>query len=249
MKDIRYLLSIKELLEDGADGTLAKAAYEKLDGERQRKLEKITNERKRAESIGAGLLLQLAVQKLSALGEEKIAEEERGNVPVKEMDAAKDVCLFSVTELLSKLHHPIETDYGYSEKGKPYFKNFPWHFNLSHSEEYVFLVASKEEVGVDIQQKKSFYNERILRRFFTKEEQALWEAYEVPEEKEDFFWRMWIRKEAYGKLTGEGIAKAVSVNVTEPVEIEKLGVLWEHYSLIPNYYIAVCKWAEKESND
>lgn len=248
MNDFRYLLSIKELLADVSGEDLAKAAYEKLDNERQRKLEKITNERKRAESIGAGLLLQLAVQKLINLGAENIAEEECESVPAKEGEATNEVCLFSVTELLSKLHNPIAIEYGYGEKGKPYFKNFPWHFNLSHSEEYVFLVVSEEEVGVDIQHKKSFYNERILRRFFTKAEQELWEAHEVPEEKEEFFWRMWIRKEAYGKLTGEGIAKAVSVNVTENDEVDKLGVQWEHYSVLPDYYMAVCKWAQKERN-
>lgn len=246
MNDIRYLLSISELLDALTKDTLVEVAYKKLDKQRLQKVKNITNEKKRAESIGAGLLIQLAVQEANSPESEHKISEEYENNPMKEQGAIQNVCLLSVSELLAKLHNPIETEYGYHENGKPYFTNFPWHFNLSHSEEYVFLVLSEQEVGVDIQQERSFYNERILRRFFTKEEQELWKAHEIPEEREKFFWRMWIRKESYGKLTGEGIAKAVSVNVTQADEISKLGVEWEHYEMLPGYHMASCKWIENK---
>lgn len=230
MNDIRYLLSIRELLESPDREKILEEAYGKLDAERLQKINKITNEKKRAESICAGLLLQLGVQELC-----RTRETTGSQIP-----------LLTVSQVLAMLGEPIEIEYTYGERNKPYFRNLPWYFNLSHSEEYVFCVFSEQEVGVDIQYKRSFYNERILRRFFTKEEQALWESLATPEERETFFYRMWIRKEAYGKLTGEGIAKAVSVNVTGEDEIAKLGVIWEHFEVLPDYQIGVCKGLGKK---
>lgn len=247
MKDIGYLLSIKELLDEATKEALLKAAYKKLDSERRRKLENITNEKKRAESIGAGLLLQLAVQELLF--------ENGKNAASMAMDRGKDLSqasaaaiqLLTVSQVLAKLGAPIEIEYIYSENGKPRFRDYPWHFNLSHSEEYVFCVLSEQEVGVDIQCKRTFNNERILRRFFTEEEQKNWEQCDSEEEREQYFYRMWTRKEAYGKMTGEGIAKAVSVNVMNEEAVEKLGCLLWDYEMIPQYRIAVCKGiGEKE---
>jgi len=219
MQDITYLLSIQELLEESTKKELTEIAYKKLDGERRKKAQNITNETKRAESIGAGLLLQLGLQ--------RIQEE-------------KKIQVLTVSQVLSLLGEPIEAVYGYGEKRKPYFKDIPRQFNLSHSGEYVLCVFSKQEVGVDIQQKKKGYQERILQRFFTKEEQETWQNLLTREEKDDYFYRMWTAKEAYGKLTGEGITKAISVN-TSPETAEKLRVEWKYYDDLAEYAISVCK--------
>lgn len=239
MNDIRYLLSIEELLKEATKDALYAAAFEKLDSERQRKVKSIANEKKRAESMGAGLLLQMAVQELTVKCEPKDAGEAANQ--------GDNVQLFSVSELLSKLQSPIAIEYVYGENGKPAFRSMPWHFNLSHSGEYVFLVVSGQEVGVDIQYKRSFYNERILRRFFSKEEQTLWETCEKTKDREELFYRMWIRKEAYGKLTGDGILKNVQKNVMAEKEVSRLGICFEHFEVLSDYQMAVCKWAEKES--
>ena len=234
MSDRRYLLSLKELWEGSAEQSaeqLKKLACTKLDRERLRKLGEITLERKRDECIGAGLLLQLGVQQ------------------------REDVSQYlTVSQVIAKLGEPIEPEYTYSERGKPYFKNIPIYFNLSHSEEYVFCVFSKQEVGADIQYQKQGAKERIVKRFFTEAEQDAWDRCPASE-KEPFFYKMWTRKEAYGKLTGEGIAVAAGVNVlTDLPEVfmdstqdDTLGVCWEEYDMLDGYQITVCKRAgEKE---
>ncbi len=226
MQDIKYLLSIKELLEESTKEQLAEIAYKKVDSERRRKAENITNEKKWAESIGAGLLLQLGLQEIHNKGE-------NGTIPV-----------FTVSQVLAKLGDPIEVAYEYGEKNKPYFRDLPWYFNISHSGEYVLCVLSKQEVGVDIQYKSSSYQERILHRFFTEKEKELWEYCATREEKEDFFYRLWTAKEALGKLTGEGIGKTISVNVTDSEETEGMRVVWEYYDSLPKYGISICKWKE-----
>lgn len=100
-----------------------------------------------------------------------------------------------------------------SEDGKPYFDGVSnLYFNLSHSEKMVMCVVSDCEIGCDIQ-----YCDRkvkgIADRFYTEGEQAY--MYEKTDTKEDDageindrFYRIWTRKEAYIKLTGEGLKKS-----------------------------------------
>ena len=55
--------------------------------------------------------------------------------------------------------------------------------------------------------------ERMWRGFFTEREAAaLEQAGEERETRERLFYRLWARKEAYGKLTGKGIAAALEVD-------------------------------------
>jgi len=244
MQDIKYLLSIKELLEESTKEQLAEIAYKKVDSERRKKVEKITNETKWAESIGAGLLLQLGLQQIHNVGKkEGITKEDV--LSLSDGDTRDNaIPILSVSQVLAKLGEPVEATYEYGKNNKPYFRDLPWYFNISHSKEYVFCVLSKQEVGVDIQYKRTFYQERILHRFFTEKEKKLWEQCATQKEKDDFFYRMWTAKEALGKLTGEGIGKTVSLNVTDSQEAERLGVVWEHYDGLPEYALSICKWKE-----
>lgn len=231
MKGIRYLLSIKELLDGSMAEQLAKRAYEKLDGERRRKLDDIKAERRYVEGLGAGLLLQLGVQEFYR---EKCCT---GNEGIVTADAEPVRCL-TVSQALSLLGEPIEVTYSYGTKGKPYFQDIPVFFNLSHSGDYVCCVFSEQEVGVDIQYRKSLSSDGIVRRFFAETEQKLWENGSVGEDSGKLFYRLWTRKEAYGKLTGEGIAGAASVDVLAG---ENLSVCWEDYEILDGYQLAVCK--------
>lgn len=241
MQDRRYLLSLKNILEECAEeqdncgqlDMLRAKACRLLDAERLKKLEHIKSERKQLESIGAGLLLQLAVWE--ALAGQEIKESQ-----------ASEIVQLSFAQLLERFtaqREPIPLEYTYGSQGKPYLKNVPYYFSISHSGDYVLCVLSKQEVGADIQQKMSNVNERILRRFFSPEEKNCWEQCDTETEKRDFFYQMWCRKEAYGKLTGEGISGAVSVNMCDK-ENEYNAVIWkiEEYAISDDYQIAICKW-------
>lgn len=243
MKEIRYLLSINELLDESPEtAQLAEQAYAKLDAERKRKLDGMKPGRKYAECLGAGLLLQLGLQRSRVEVESSSGSSEaKSNEDVAGLTFKSSVQCLKVSEVVAQLGAPIEPKYTYGEKGKPYFQNFPVFFSLSHSGDYVFCAFSEREVGADIQYRKPFPNERVVRRFFTLEERKAWESCATNEEREKLFYRLWTRKEAYGKLTGEGIAATVSANVLS------LKASWEDYDLPDDYYISVCKSpAEKE---
>lgn len=88
------------------------------------------------------------------------------------------------------------------EGGKPMLKNHPEiHFNLSHCKSAVACVVGDEPVGVDIERVRK-YDESLAR--YTMNEQELQEI-EASTDKSHAFIRLWTRKEAVLKLTGEGI--------------------------------------------
>ena len=230
MQDRRYLLSLEEISdtlqveERLEEDRLLEVAASKLDRERLKKLENIKHGKSRLESLGAGLLLQLAVQ-------EALCER-------RNFQSGEETTYLTFSQLLEKVQEPLPLEYSYGEQGKPYLKNYPFYFNISHSGKYVFCVLSEQEIGADIQWKAPQVNERVLKRFFSLEERAYWERCSTEEEKRDFFYQMWCRKEAYGKLTGKGIADAVSVDMC----MLELPVAIEEYELSEDYQIAVCKW-------
>lgn len=258
MQDRRYLLSIEELLEDNISGELREKCLRFLDENRLQRALSSKGKRKLAENIGAGLLLQLAVREMLAQAVTESGEVQKTVTESGDARKAVTECLsnvregwlffkFSLSELLYTLEKydnlPLPLEYTYSEKGKPFLKNYPYYFNLSHSGNYVFCVISEQEVGADIQWEKPGTEERIVRRFFTEEEKKTWEKCVSQEEKLHWFYMMWARKEAYGKLTGDGISAVIGrpVNSGGTKAAEKKQVCFEDYEL-EDYRIAVCKW-------
>ncbi len=88
------------------------------------------------------------------------------------------------------------------EGGKPMLKDHPEiHFNLSHCKSAVACVIGDEPVGVDIERVRS-YNAQLARH--TMNDAELQEI-EANDDKARAFIRLWTKKEALLKLTGEGI--------------------------------------------
>lgn len=94
-------------------------------------------------------------------------------------------------------------DYNYYAKGKPYiFSIEPLKFNISHSENIITCVISKREVGVDIERDREMTKATIARVFTENERKTI--------VNESDYIRLWTMKEAYAKLTGEGISDVIS---------------------------------------
>lgn len=90
-----------------------------------------------------------------------------------------------------------------AESGKPYFKNVPYYFNISHSCGRAVCVLDKGEVGVDIEFTKKKRNfELIAKNFFGQGEI---ERFYGAKNKAEEFYRIWTRKEALLKKSGSGI--------------------------------------------
>lgn len=90
-----------------------------------------------------------------------------------------------------------------TDKGKPYFAGRnDIRFSLSHTGGAVMCVVSGSECGCDIEKAdRTGYLDAIAKRVFSPRE--LKEYLDDP----DIFFKLWTKKEAYAKYTGEGIAQ------------------------------------------
>lgn len=239
MKNQCYLLSLEEILAGADREKLLKATFGKVDNARRMRAESMQPGKARAACLGAGLLLQFAVQeRAKAYGAEagrwKPAEAGSDEYP-------EGLTVYSVSQVLQLLGEPLELVLDYGKKGKPYLKEYPYFFNLSHSGEYVICAVSDQEIGADIQQCVSTDVERLAGRFFSAEECKVLAEYETERERRRFFFRQWARKEAYGKLIGEGIAGTITVNLLPGAGGEAKELCWQEWDLSERYKIALCQ--------
>ncbi|MBQ6187286.1 MAG: 4'-phosphopantetheinyl transferase superfamily protein [Prevotella sp.] len=108
------------------------------------------------------------------------------------------------------LRRALKEEYGIEEKpiftlgehGKPYIVGHEdIHFNLSHCREAVACVIDRQSVGIDIET-VGRYKENVARHTMNDAEMEEILSAEHPEMA---FTRLWTRKEAMVKLTGEGL--------------------------------------------
>lgn len=278
MENKYYLLSVKELCEDNGDERLSREVLDRVDKDRREKAVHMRARAGRAASLGAGLLLQMAVQGALKEGTDREEAENRGTegkkirilvegvgpAGGKRQDRATEgnLAVYTVSQALKLLEEPLDLKFRYGPNGKPYLQDHPFYFNLSHSGEYVFCAISDREVGVDIQQYRPVDESRLARRFFSVEEQKALTRCLDSEERRKLFYRLWTRKEAYGKLTGEGITASMGRNVLPADElltldmpllsqlrVEKLrtekadmkSLFWQEW-ILEGYSIALCQY-------
>lgn len=252
----KYLLDIRAFVEREDRQMLIGEAFARLDEERAEKARRIRQEKGMAASLGAGLLLQFAVRRAEAaraaeaavragsaraLEPERKAESEHAAEYVRTAGSALVQC--TVPELLETLEAPLTFAYRYGQGGKPYFENYPYYFNLSHSGNYVACALSEREVGIDLQEHRGAAIERVAKRYFSPAEvSALMQA----RDRAALFFRLWARKEAYGKLSGKGIMEVVGRDLwnggAEAVVDVGETLCFEEYDGLQGYSMAVCRY-------
>lgn len=96
------------------------------------------------------------------------------------------------------------------EFGKPHLKGMPdFHYNLSHSGDWVVLAFGDTQVGVDIQKMEwDVGKERVARRFFSPQEQEY--LFRQENGRKLRFYEIWTRKESWLKYLGTGIGKPLN---------------------------------------
>ena len=97
----------------------------------------------------------------------------------------------------------------FNKYNKPYLKNRNIYFNISHDKNTTVLVTSDKEIGVDIEYYT--YKESVMKKYYNEFEQQ-----EIinSNNKEYEFTRIWVMKEAYVKMKGQGISYGLQNVVT-----------------------------------
>ena len=105
---------------------------------------------------------------------------------------------------------PSQLHFDYSQRGKPMLKDSserpPLHFNLGHSGDLILIAVTRRcSVGIDIEWVRPIPKlENIALRYFSTREVADLTA--MPKDQQlRTFYRLWTRKEASLKATGEGL--------------------------------------------
>lgn len=108
----------------------------------------------------------------------------------------------------------------YGEHGKPMIAGSPHiHFNLSHCREAAICVVSNQPVGVDVESVREYKESLVHYTMNDEEVSQIMQAVRPDVE----FTKLWTKKEAVLKLSGEGIHNDMkSVLTTCPHQIETI---------------------------
>lgn len=103
----------------------------------------------------------------------------------------------------------IDMEIIYNENGKPYFSKKSIYFNISHSEDYVIVVISDKEIGVDIEKIKNISLSTI--KLFSNKNEI---DYIVKDKKFLCFraFQIYTLKEAYIKKYGKNLSELLNIN-------------------------------------
>jgi 4'-phosphopantetheinyl transferase len=133
---------------------------------------------------------------------------------------------------------PSELRFAYTPRGKPFLdsKNAAGiHFNLSHSGDLALIaVAVGRRVGVDLElvQERSDAHEIARTYWAAAEQHALRQV--PPAEQCRTFYRLWTRKEAVLKASGQGITDGLRApDVSVGLRVEVAGSRWLLFDLDP----------------
>ncbi|WP_033708578.1 4'-phosphopantetheinyl transferase superfamily protein [Bacillus cereus] len=144
----------------------------------------------------------------------------------------------------------------YNEYGKPFVENFSdFHFNISHSGEWVVCGTANSNVGIDIEKVSEIEALKLANEFFSDEE-----FYDISsmnsDEQINYFYDIWTLKESYIKTIGKGLyipLNSFSIKKESRTLISYKNIpkdfYFRQYSIEPNYKISACAAREEFPQD
>ena len=128
--------------------------------------------------------------------------------------------------------------------GKPYLQDYPdFHFNLSHSGNWVIGAVSDTPLGVDVEKVSTFHDYMgIAKRFYSEKEYSFLLGHDE-KSRIEIFYDIWTKKESLIKAVGDGLSiplKSFNVPLNADGMIKYNEVEWnvstpafndEHYKL------------------
>jgi 4'-phosphopantetheinyl transferase len=127
---------------------------------------------------------------------------------------------------------------------KPFLKDFPVHYNVSHSGDWILITVAKTPVGADVEKlDPGFDYKDIITDYFSAGEAK----YIKDDHTHSHFFLLWTRKEALTKATAKGLDEDLkfipALNGEHAVEPDLLGSTsdWKvnSFELSPGY-LAAC---------
>jgi 4'-phosphopantetheinyl transferase len=133
---------------------------------------------------------------------------------------------------------PAEVEFGYGPHGKPRLAGSEVRFNISHSGALAVIALARVEVGVDAELPRARRSDAIARRFYAPGEIERLFAEEEAARRADAFFRLWTCKEAFLKVTGEGLSRStrsyeISLSPPRLLWAAKIAEAAERYSVHP----------------
>ena len=129
-------------------------------------------------------------------------------------------------------------DFEYETFGKPHLKGHPKiHFNLSHCRSGVMCVVDGSPIGCDIECIPSAPDEDVMRAAFSEDERSRILASENPPLE---YAILWTKKEAFVKMTGQGIAEADLTGLLHSPAAQESEFI-QGYNLSKCYAWTICK--------
>ncbi len=91
-------------------------------------------------------------------------------------------------------------------EGKPYLRDYPEiHYNISHAGDWIVCGIGDQPLGIDVESANR-YTERVVTRFFQKEEAEDILSEQNLEIRKEIFAEYWVMKESFMKLSGGGFS-------------------------------------------
>ncbi|PFD35307.1 4'-phosphopantetheinyl transferase [Bacillus cereus] len=135
----------------------------------------------------------------------------------------------------------------YNEYGKPFVENFSdFHFNISHSGEWVVCATANSNVGIDIEKVSDIEALKLANEYFSEEE-----FYDLSnmnfDEQINYFFDLWTLKESYIKTIGKGLyipLNSFSIKKESRTLISYKNIpqnfYFRQYNIEPHYKISAC---------
>lgn len=217
-----YITSVEQLRDEKFFGT----AYKAVSGERRTKADKLKFFDDKCRCIAAGLLLNygLRMRHTDRLNTENSLD--------KHNRKQEEVIAVDLKEAVRDYDSSYDYKVSVTEKGKPYFTDYPdIHYSVTHSKSSAACALFDKPVGIDMEGRRA-NSGSVAKRFFSDHENIWIEDGASQEERDRRFLRLWTLKEAYSKMTGEGIAACLNKIYFKP-EGNSLVVDCDTVKLIP----------------
>ena len=160
----------------------------------------------------------------------------QNDIKKKQCVCADALCRKAVSEFCginaNELHFEL------SPYGKPYVRNLPVFFNISHSDDYVVCAVSENEIGIDIEKIRKVHP-RAHEKICTESEKDYISL------TENGFFEIWTLKESYFKCKGTGLGadiKKVSFEIRDnEIICSENGFRFSFIEVDKDYICSVCE--------